>query len=106
MRFFSYAPETGMEFHDTQEAAVKAAQECLDSESDNAGDGWAEDVDNICWGVVCGHAAMVNREPAPPGCDCDFYCDYELMTTDDLRATLAGVLESNAKADLAGGGKP
>lgn len=53
MKYFSYDPYEGFEFHATEEAAKAAADKSLDFHKHEAPDeGWSEDVDQICWGEI------------------------------------------------------
>jgi len=60
--FFAYDSETGFERFATEAKAKAAAQESIDTYREEAGEGWAEAVENICWGVVLG----TTREVALP----------------------------------------
>jgi hypothetical protein len=57
-RFFTYCPDCGFDTHETQEAAEKAADRCLDHFRDDAADGWSEDVTQICWGEIKGEVVQ------------------------------------------------
>jgi len=77
--FFSYDPENGIEFHETEEQAKKRAQAALDSEQDTAmDDGWGDQVDEICWGVVGQKVVETSREPAPDESEFAEIITYEL----------------------------
>jgi hypothetical protein len=62
-RFFSWDPEGGdFETHDTEEAARDAALSLIDSYLD--GDtGWAEEIEDVCWGEIRGRVHLVNQRP-------------------------------------------
>ena len=60
--FFAYDNETGFERFATEAKAKAAAQESIDAYREEAGEEWAEEVENICWGVVLG----TTREVALP----------------------------------------
>lgn len=60
--FFAYDSETGFERFATEAEAKAAAQESIEAYREDAGEGWAEEVENICWGVVLG----TTREVALP----------------------------------------
>lgn len=79
-RYFSYDPEDGFEFHNTEEEARKRCQEnfevCQDVAVDDGwDDGWAE---HICWGIVKGRVELVKSEPAPEGSKFDTIDTYEI----------------------------
>lgn len=73
--WFSYDPEGhGMLFHDTADAARRAAESAMEVERDEASaefGGWSDLVTDICWGEVRQRAAAI---PAPEGFE-----DYELQ---------------------------
>lgn len=78
--FFSYDPDGfGIEFHDTEDAARKAADSALEQERDNASEGWGENVTQICFGVVLGRVTETSRRPATEGKDYDEEVEYELL---------------------------
>ena len=78
--FFFYDPQLGFEVHDTLEEAASAAQEAIDYHRDNAGDGWSEDVTQVCYGEVRGHTVMCDKRPATEGSALDYICDYRLTS--------------------------
>ena len=92
MKFFSYSPDEGFDFHCTKEEAVREAQAALDVERDNSGDGWSEEVCEICWGVICERAYMTNKRNAEPRSNFDYLCEYELGPDTELRATFISLL--------------
>ncbi|WP_052235234.1 hypothetical protein [Pectobacterium brasiliense] len=51
-KFFMYSDETGFEKHKTKDEAIKSAQEMIDVCREDADDGWPEETDTICWGVI------------------------------------------------------
>lgn len=85
-RFFSYSPNgSGLEFHATAEEAQAKADAELDEERDNSGDGWSEEVDQICWGEVR-QRAVCTEVPAEEGATfegepIDHYESYDLTDT-------------------------
>ncbi len=82
MKYFSYDDETGFDLHDTADAAKAAAEASIDAYRDEAGEGWPEAVDNICWGQVIEHTEAGPSEPAPAGSELDYVCDYRLVPID------------------------
>lgn len=64
--WFSYDPDDGFETHATAEAAKARAEEALAFARDEACDGWAEGVEQICWGRLVQHTALVSRKHRPP----------------------------------------
>lgn len=75
--WFSYDPEDGFERHATEARAT--AERTLDMERDNAGDGWSECVEEICYGRVCGEVRQTSRTPADEGSEFDEMVDYGLV---------------------------
>lgn len=66
MRYFSYDPEMGFDFHPTEEKAKAAAEASLGEARDAAGsDGWGDNM-NICWGEVREIATITSRKVKPP----------------------------------------
>jgi len=86
-RYFSYDPECGFDTHDTAEEARDEAEEALSCYRDNAGDGWSEHVENVCWGVILSEVGETERRPRTDedGCspDCEFVVDYDLTFAAD-----------------------
>ena len=75
-KFFSYDPDDGFEFHDTEDAAKDRAQAAIDLYREDASEGWAEEVDRVCWGEVR-QQAKERDTTAETGQDFET-CDYEL----------------------------
>lgn len=84
MKYFSYAPETGMEFHELAEDAQYAAETAVEGYSGE--DGYPEEMTLICWGEVKQSAKMTNKRDAPEGSDFEYLCDYELSDEVGLSA--------------------
>lgn len=59
LRFFAYDSEVGFERFNTEAEAKKFVQEFIDEYRAIAGDGWPEEVENLCWGVVLGTTKQV-----------------------------------------------
>lgn len=87
-KFFSYDPLGGFEFHETAEEARAFAEKALQAERDEAPtDGWSDEVEGICWGVVTqrvGEAWRKRREDVPEDEQWEFgewdeLIDYELL---------------------------
>lgn len=75
-KFFSYCPDYGFEFHDSAGGAASAAQKSLDLFRDDAVDGWAEMVGDVCWGEVKQRSACVESAEATT-------CDYALHNVNE-----------------------
>lgn len=63
-KFFSASNE-GLDEHDTAEAAQNEAQSIIDMHREEAADGWPEEVDSVCWGVILGKAVERPVKDAP-----------------------------------------
>ncbi|EJK8587228.1 hypothetical protein ACUQZ3_004796 [Enterobacter hormaechei] len=78
-RFFMYSDDSGFETYKTQEEAIKAAQEMIDSCREDAYDGWPEEADTIRWGVVIQQATETDfKKPAPEN-GWEGSSDYKLL---------------------------
>lgn len=63
--FFSYVPNNvGIDLHARLDEARAAAEGALDDERDEASDGWSDEVEEICYGVVLGRVVKVLERPA------------------------------------------
>lgn len=80
--YFSYGSEFSFECHKTAEEAIAAAEAAIDDYRGDACDGWSEEVESICWGVIIQQATKVG-ERKKRKCDrvspwIERVCDYEL----------------------------
>lgn len=79
MKYFSYEPEYGLEFHKDKESAIRRAESTLEEHRDNASEGWDEDsVKAICWGEVSAAVVETKRYPAPEGSEWDEFIEFGL----------------------------
>lgn len=81
-KYFSYDQECGFEWHETEEEAIQAAQDYIDDYRSNAGDGWSEAVESVCWGLIkqVAQAYGMSADDSP---DSDKeYADYALEDLD------------------------
>ena len=62
LSYFAYDPDVGFEQFNTEAEAIVFAQAAIDAYREVAGDGWDEDVENVCWGVVHGTTQQVAVE--------------------------------------------
>ena len=92
-RYFSYDPDSCVDAHESADDARKCAEETVAYYRDNAGDGWSEHVENVCWGVILSEVEETERRPRTDedGCnpECDFVVDYDLTEAQDPFAELA-----------------
>jgi hypothetical protein len=62
--YFSYDPECGLETHNTLDEAKDAAEGALAYYREEAGDGWPEEVENVCYGEIKGATYKCDEKPA------------------------------------------
>jgi len=84
MKYFSYDPEEGFELHKTEDEAKKAAECALDYERGEASEGWADYVDQICWGELKQRVVETMCRPRTAddtfvSSDCETVADYGLI---------------------------
>lgn len=81
--YFSYGSEHNFEWHKTAEEAVEAAEAAIDDYRGDACDGWSEEVDSICWGIIMQSSTKVGERPRNEDDRCDpaidTVCDYALL---------------------------
>lgn len=91
--YFSYGSEHNFEWHKTAKEAVEAAEAAIDDYRGDACDGWSEEVDSICWGIIMQSSTMVGERPRTEEDRCDSaidtICDYALLPAIDTTATAA-----------------
>ena len=100
--YFSYGSEFSFECHKTAEEAIAAAEAAIDDYRGDACDGWSEEVESICWGVIIQQATKVG-ERKKRKCDrvspwIERVCDYELRPNVETPATDAFLSEIGAEA--------
>ncbi|WP_250883370.1 ead/Ea22-like family protein [Escherichia coli] len=100
--YFSYGSEFSFECHKTAEEAIAAAEAAIDDYRGDACDGWSEEVESICWGVIIQQATKVG-ERKKRKCDrvspwIERVCDYELRPNVETPATDAFLAEIRAEA--------
>jgi hypothetical protein len=99
IRYFDYDHMDGISFHKTADEARSEAEATLEEEADNAADdGWSENVDDICWGVVLGSAERTSCEKSDDG-RFDEIVSYAIRDDDDPRVAPAPPL-SDARVEL------
>lgn len=103
--YFSYGSEHNFEWHKTAEEAVEAAEAAIDDYRGEACDGWSEEVDSICWGIIMQSSTKVGERPRNEDDRCDpsidTVCDYALLPNIETPATdayLAGIKADGASA--------
>ena len=67
MKYFSYYPNDGFIFHETEKEAKAECEKAFGYAKDEAGcDGWGENVDDICWGEIRGRVKVTESIMRPP----------------------------------------
>ncbi|TBM13352.1 hypothetical protein EYY86_13765 [Hafnia paralvei] len=83
--YFSYGTEHGFSWHQTAKQATDDAEAMIDDYRGDACDGWSEETDNVCWGVILQQATKVNERPRTDDDNdniaphIDTVCDYALL---------------------------
>lgn len=100
--YFSYGSEHNFEWHKTAEEAIESAEAAIDDYRGDACDGWSEEVDSICWGIIMQSSTNVGERPRNEDDCCDpaidTICDYALLPNIETPATDAFLAEVRAKA--------
>lgn len=89
--FFAYDDDTGFKQFNTAVEAIAASENSIDEWRALASDGWPEEVENVCWGVVLGKTKQIpikDHEGNTQDSSGDRYVDYALTDT-RLQATPA-----------------
>ncbi|OYQ95004.1 hypothetical protein B9P90_17325 [Citrobacter freundii] len=101
-KYFSYSEMAGFEEHDTAESAMKSADADLSGERDEASsEGWSEETDTICWGVIVQKAVENKFEKPSEENGWIGWSDYALLPpieTPDTDSFLAEVRAQGVEA--------
>ncbi|WP_447863456.1 hypothetical protein [Enterobacter ludwigii] len=99
--YFSYGSEHNFEWHKTAEEAAEAAEAAIDDYRGDACDGWSEEVDSICWGIIMQSSTKVGERQRNEDDRCDpaidTICDYALLPNIETPATDAFLAEVRAQ---------
>jgi len=83
--YYSYCPEDGIKFHDTEEEAFSRAEdakECIEFHAADSDWDWHDRADEVSWGKVIGKAFFTDREltaeEKSENPDLDFHRTYTL----------------------------
>jgi len=99
--YFSYGSEHNFEWHKTAEEAIEAAEAAIDDYRGDACDGWSEEVDSICWGIIMQSSTKVGERPRNEDDRCDpaidTICNYALLPNIETPATDAFLAEVRAQ---------
>ena len=100
--YFSYGSEYNFEWHKTAEEAAEAAEAAIDDYRGDACDGWSEEVDSVCWGIILQSSTKVGERPRTEDDRCDpaidTICDYALLPNIETPATDSFLAELRASA--------
>lgn len=100
--YFSYGSEHNFEWHKTAAEAIEAAEAAIDDYRGDACDGWSEEVDSICWGIIMQSSTKVGERPRNEDDRCDpaidTICDYALLPNIETPVTDAFLAEVRAQA--------
>lgn len=100
--YFSYGSEHNFEWHKTAEEAIESAEAAIDDYRGDACDGWSEEVDSICWGIIMQSSTKVGERPRNEDDCCDpaidTICDYALLPNIETPATDAFLAEGKTEA--------
>jgi len=87
-KFFSYSEIAGFEEHDSAELAMNSADADLAGERDEASsEGWSEETDTICWGVIVQKAVENKFEKPSEENGWIGWSDYTLLPSTETPAT-------------------
>lgn len=106
--FFMCSDETGFEIHKTQDAAIASAKDMIAvCREEAAQDGWPENADTICWGVIMQKAIEIDFEKPSEQNGWIGWSEYKLNPDIETPATDAFLAEVRAQgveqlASLAG----
>lgn len=99
--YFSYGSEHNFEWHKTAKEAVEAAEAAIDDYRGDACDGWSEEVDSVCWGIIMQSSTKVGERPRNEDDSCDpaivTICDYALLPNIETPATYDFLAEVRAQ---------
>lgn len=97
-KYFSYSEMAGFEEHGTAELAMKSADADLSGERDEASsEGWSEETDTICWGVIVQKAVENKFEKPSEENGWIGWSDYTLLPSIETPATEAFLAEVRAQ---------
>nr|WP_242567832.1 hypothetical protein [Cronobacter sakazakii] len=97
VKYFSYSEMAGFEEHSTADLAQKSADADLAGERDEASsEGWSEETDTICWGVILQKAVENKFEKPSEENGWNGWSDYALLPNIETPATDAFLREVRA----------
>lgn len=99
VKYFSYSEMAGFEEHSTADLAQKSADADLAGERDEASsEGWSEETDTICWGVILQKAVENKFEKPSEENGWIGWSDYALLPNIETPATDAFLSEVRSSA--------
>lgn len=97
--FFAYSEETGFETHKTKAEAIASADDMIGVCREEAcSDGWPEDADSICWGIILQKAVEGQFEKPAEENGWIGWSEYSLSPSTETPATDAYLAEVRAQA--------
>ena len=96
--FFMYSEETGFEFHKTKTDAIKSAEDMIGVCREEAcSEGWPEDTESICWGVIMQKATEADFEKPSEENGWIGWSEFSLAPSIETPATDAFLAEVRAQ---------
>lgn len=96
--FFSYGSDSGYQEFSTAKEAIESAEVDIDYYRDGACDGWSDETDQVCWGIVMQRSTMVDlkTETSDDGVKKES-CDYALLPSIENLSADAAIAEFKAQ---------
>ncbi|ENT8805458.1 hypothetical protein RZO68_01105 [Citrobacter freundii] len=96
--FFAYSEETGFETHKTKAEAITSAEDMIGvCREEASSDGWPEDADSICWGIILQKAVEVQFEKPAEENGWIGWSEYSLSPSTETPATDVYLAEVRAQ---------
>ena len=80
--YFAFDNDGGFTNHDTAERAQKEAHDAIEYFRETADEGWSDETDSVCWGVILQEAKQTDARPVEADDKCakhvEYVCDYVL----------------------------
>ena len=100
--FFSYGSDSGYAEFSTAKEAIESAEYEIDYYRGSACDGWSDEVDQVCWGIIMQRSTMTDlrSETGDDGVKKEI-CDYSLLPPIEIPATDTAIDDFKAQgADM------
>ncbi|WP_247751274.1 hypothetical protein [Citrobacter freundii] len=96
--FFAYSEETGFETHKTKAEAITSAEDMIGvCREEASSDGWPEDADSICWGIILQKAVEGQFEKPAEENGWIGWSEYSLSPSTETPATDVYLAEVRAQ---------